>query len=86
MKVHGIEQISKKDIPLYYRNEYSGICRLDIMGDQQLVPIEFSVEIQPTGDRVIDVRFLEKIDYPLVPVIKALKETIRSMEKDGLLR
>lgn len=87
MIVHSIEQIIKKDIPLYYRNEYSGLAILESpQGERQEAAIEFSVEIQPTGDRVINVKVKERINYPLIPVIKVLKETILVMEKEGLLR
>ena len=86
MKVHGIEKLTKKDIPLYYRNEYAGLGDLEIMGDRRTVPLEFSVEIKPTGERTVDVKLLERIDYPLLPVIRALKEQILGMERDGKLR
>lgn len=86
MKVHGIVKLTKKDIPLYYRNEYSGQGDLEIMGSRVNIPMEFSVEIKPTGERVVDVRLLEKIDYPLLLVIKAVKEKIITMEKEGKLR
>ena len=86
MKVHGIENLVKKDIPLYYRNEYAGTGRLEFLGDTVLLPLEFSVEIKPTGERVVDVKVLDRIDYPLVPVLKAFKAAILSMEKSGQLR
>ncbi|MDF1569456.1 MAG: hypothetical protein RQ801_09470 [Spirochaetaceae bacterium] len=87
MKLHGIEQLTKKDIPLYYRNEYEGLGDLEfVLGDRRRVPLEFSVEIKPTGERVVNVRIRDRIDYPLLPVIRAIKAEVLIMEKDGKLR
>ena len=87
MKVHGVEQLIKKDIPLYYRNEYEALFFIEFpTGSREQIPIEFTIEIKPTGDRVIDVKIKERIDYPLLPVIRALKEKIRFLEENGDLR
>jgi hypothetical protein len=87
MKVHGIEQLTKKDIPLYYRNEYEGLGDLEYpTGERLRVPLEFTVEIKPTGERVIAVKLKERIDYPLLPVLRALKEKIKILESNGDLR
>jgi hypothetical protein len=87
MKLHGIDQLTKKDIPLYYRNEYEGLGDLEfVLGDRRRVPLEFSVEIKPTGERLVNVRIKDRIDYPLLPVIRAIKAEILIMEKDGKLR
>jgi len=87
MKVHGIDQLTKKDIPLYYRNEYEGLGDLEYpTGERLRVPLEFTVEIKPTGERVIAVKLKERIDYPLLPVLRALKERIKILESNGDLR
>ena len=87
MKVHGIEQLTKKDIPLYYRNEYEGLGDLEYSSGERLrVPLEFTVEIKPTGERIIAVKLKERIDYPLLPVLRALKEKIKILESNGDLR
>ena len=80
MIVHGIEQLTKKDIPLYYRNEYEGLGDLEFpLGERRRVPVEFSVEIKPDGQRIVVVKVKDRLDYPLMPVIRALKETILSL-------
>jgi len=55
-------------------------------GSRQQIPMEFVIEIKPTGERDIDVKLKERIDYPLVPVIRALKEKIKALEENGDLR
>jgi hypothetical protein len=87
MKVHGISQLKKKDTPLYYRNEYEGIGDLEFTsGIRREVPLQFTVEMLPTGERMVDVRLTDRIDYPLIPVIRALKDTISRLEQNGELR
>jgi len=87
MKVHSIGQLTKKDIPLYYRNEYEGLADIEFSaGSRRQIAMDFTVEIKPTGEREIDVKLKERIDYPLVPVIRALKDEIRKLEENGDLR
>lgn len=87
MIIHGIDQLTKKDIPLYYRNEYAGLGDMEFPGgERKSIPLEFTVEIKPTGERVIAVTLKDRIEYPLVPVIRELKNRIGELEKDGKLR
>jgi hypothetical protein len=87
MTVHKINNLKKKDIPLYYRNEYEGLGEIEISAGEFLtIPLEFTVEIKPTGERVVSVKVKQRIDYPLLPLIKAIKEKVIIMEKNGELR
>jgi len=87
MKVHSIDQLTRKDIPLYYRSEYEGIGNIEFStGEIRRVPLDFTVEIKPTGERVVAVKLKERINYPLLPIIRALKEKIKILEKNGELR
>jgi len=87
MIVHKINNLKKKDIPLYYRNEYEGLGEIEISSGEFLtVPLEFTVEIKPTGERVVSVKVKQRIDYPLLPLIKAIKEKVIIMERNGELR
>ncbi len=86
MKVHSIDQLIRKDTPLYYRNEYEGLGNLEFpTGERRRVPLEFTVEIKPTGERAVTVKLKERINYPLLPVIHALKEKIKILERSGEL-
>jgi len=86
MKLVSINNIEKKDVPLYYRNEYSADSDFILIGNNAVnIPIYFSIEMAPTGEKTIDIQFKKSIDYPLVPLLRTLKEKISSMEKKGLL-
>ncbi len=86
MKLISINNIEKKDVPLYYRNEYDAQSEFILIGERTVkFPIFFSVEMAPTGEKKIDIKIKKSIDYPIVPIIKTLKSEIISMEKKGLL-
>lgn len=85
MKVLEIRDVVRKDVPIYYRRVYSGAAHLELLGRNVVVGVEFSIEIKPTGAKEIGVKLLEDLDYPLVPVIKELKDFILAMERSGVL-
>ena len=86
MKLTQIENIVKKDVPLHYRNEYTATAVFDLAGGKSLSRrIEFVVEMSPIGSKDIRINFVDPIDYPLVPVLKSLKEEIQILDRKGSL-
>lgn len=86
MKLISINNIKKKDVPLYYRNEYTAESEFILIGENiVIIPINFSVEMAPTGEKNIDIKIKQSIDYPIVPILRSLKEEISSLEKKGKL-
>ena len=85
MKVITIKDIVRKDVPIYYRLLFTGVAVLQLTKDPKDYRIDFALEIKPTGQKEIAVTFLDEVDYPLLPVIKELKETINSMHENGAL-
>jgi len=86
MKLSQIENIIKKDIPLHYRNEYTANAVFDLAEGKTLSRrIEFVVEMSPIGSKDIRINFVDPIDYPLVPVLKSLKEEIHLLDRKGSL-
>ncbi|MDC7239556.1 MAG: hypothetical protein PQJ50_04270 [Spirochaetales bacterium] len=82
MKFLGMDQFEKKDTLIYYRHEYSGIARFALIGDKEAtVRFSSSIEIKPTGEREVNVELLDRIDYPVLPIIKSLKNEILAIEK-----
>ena len=86
MKVLGIKDIIRKDVPIYYRMFFSGCASLELL-NASLVErqIDFSIEIKPTGVKEILVTLADPVDYPLIPLIKALKTAIDDLDKNGKL-
>lgn len=86
MKLTQIADIVKKNVPLHYRNEYTANALFDSADGKSLSRrIEFIVEMSPIGAKDIRINFVDPIDYPLVPVLKSLKEEIQVLDRKGSL-
>ncbi|MBR6153911.1 MAG: hypothetical protein IKQ43_05690 [Treponema sp.] len=86
MKVKEINSISKEDGFIYYINRYRGNAVLEILAKEVSIPVSFSIEINPLGQKNIEVENLpSSLNYPVMPVKKSLKEFIDSMYTDGVL-
>ncbi len=86
MKVLELKNIEKKNIPLHYRNEFKGSAVFEYTHQkQEESPVEFTLEHSATGSVDISVRILKKLNYPLLPALKSLKDYIRDLEKQGKL-
>ncbi|MCL2068085.1 MAG: hypothetical protein FWG99_11570 [Treponema sp.] len=75
----------KKDVPIYYRKLYTGVAVVELMDGLKENRIDFAIESKPTGQKEISVSFLEKLDYPIVPLVKELKQLIARMDDGGEL-
>ena len=86
MKVIEIKDIIRKDVPIYYRMFFSGRASLELLNNNPVErQIDFSIEIKPTGVKEILVTLAEPVEYPLIPLIKALKAAIDELDKNGKL-
>ncbi|MBO4321020.1 MAG: hypothetical protein J5857_11205 [Treponema sp.] len=86
MKVKEINSISREDGYIYYINRYRGNAVLDILAKEVTVPVSFTIEINPLGQKNIEIESLpSSLNYPVMPVKKSLKEFIDSMYTEGVL-
>jgi len=85
MKIIEIKNIARKDVPIYYRRLYTGIAVLDLLNKEVELTLNFQIEHKPTGFTEINITSMDKVDYPLVPLQKELKQYIGSLDTDGKL-
>jgi hypothetical protein len=85
MKAISIKDMIRKDVPIYYRNLYTGVAVIELNKAQKDYRIDFSIEHKPTGQKEINVNFIDTIDYPLLPVNRELKNLINEMDNSGTL-
>jgi len=83
MKVVTIKDMIKKDVPIYYRLLYTGVAVIELNNGPCDFRIDFSIEIKPTGQREVNVSFIDTIDYPLIPVTRELKALITDLDNNG---
>jgi hypothetical protein len=82
MKIISIKDMIRKDVPIYYRKLYTGVAVIE-MDKQVDYRIDFSIEYKPTGQKEVNITFIDKVDYPLVPLNKELKNYIVELETAG---
>ena len=85
MKVINIKGIVRKDVPIYYRRLYSGIAVVELVNNSVEIPLDFQIEHKPTGQTEILITSMGKVDYPLVPLQKELKQFIGVLDSDRKL-
>ncbi|MDC7219628.1 MAG: hypothetical protein PQJ59_06785 [Spirochaetales bacterium] len=79
-------ELQKSDVPLYYiKKYYANACFEEEGNEPQCVPISFLVEMEPTGNKKINAKLKGDIDYPLLPLLKMLKEEIKVLDEKGKL-
>jgi hypothetical protein len=83
--VLAIDDIVRKENFIYYRREFSGKALYDLPGRKHTGQIEFVIETAPTGKKEIQIKLVDSVDYPLLPVMSTLKQYIMELDRDGRL-
>ncbi|WP_461257268.1 hypothetical protein [Treponema sp. R80B11-R83G3] len=85
MKIVTLKDMIRKDVPIYYRKLYTSVAVIELNNKHNDYRIDFSIEVKPTGQKDVNVTFIDAVDYPLVPVIRELKHYISELDSaDGL--
>ena len=85
MRIVEIKNMTRKEFPIYYRRFYAGIAVMELVNETVEVPLDFQIELKPTGSKEIAIVLSQKIDYPLVPIQKELKKFISVLDSTGKL-
>ena len=85
MKVLELRNIQQEEGYIYYRKKFFSTALIEIPQKNVELPFIFIIETEPTGKKTIDISLQSSIDYPILPIIKALKEKIYEYDKEGLL-
>jgi len=84
VKVTRIGNIELRDSPVKYRRVYTANAELAHAGsNEEVIPIEFTVEDTADRGKVLSVRFLDTPDYPLLPAQRAVREHLETLETRG---
>ncbi|MDR3131135.1 MAG: hypothetical protein LBU18_06265 [Treponema sp.] len=83
MKILQVKNIERKDVPIYYRRLFSGILVLELLNETVERAIDFTIETKPTGVRDILVTLAEPVDYPLIPLMKEVKQYLNELDDSG---
>jgi hypothetical protein len=83
MKIKQIKNIVRKDVPIYYRRLFMGTLEIELLGKNLERNIDFTIETMPTGLNQVSVAIAEPLDYPLVPLMRELKQFIADLDENG---
>jgi hypothetical protein len=83
MKIIQVKNIVRKDVPIYYRRLFSGSLEIELMGKNIERNIDFTIETLPTGMNAVSVTIAEPVDYPLIPLMRELKQFIATLDETG---
>lgn len=85
MTILALNDIIRKENFIYYRRGFTANALIELPGHQGVSQIEFTIETEPTGRKDIRVHLIDSIDYPLLPIVKQLKEYILGLDHEGRL-
>ena len=85
MRILGLHNIIREEGVIYYRKCFTANVEIELPLKTINPPISFTIEMSPLGEKDIKINFLESVDYPLLPIIKSLKEIIKQPDYEGKL-
>ena len=85
MRVVELNNIEREEGQIFYLRKYACDAVLEFPTSQESIHILFSIETNPFGQKDIKLTFPQQINYPLIPVKKALLEFIFTEELEGRL-
>jgi hypothetical protein len=85
MKVLELRELSKRDAPIHYLKEFTAVAVLESQQGRTEADIAFTLEHKALGPPEVTVRLMDPVDWPLLPVVRALRDHICELEKLGRL-
>ncbi len=85
MRVIELQNIEREEGKIFYLRKYTCDAILELPTSTDAVPINFNIETSPMGKKIIELSFPQPVNYPLIPVKKALLEYILTEELEGRL-
>jgi len=83
MRIAAIKNLSRKDVPIYYRRLFAGTLVIELLNNIIESHIDFIVETKPTGVNEVIIKQMDTVDYPLLPLTKEVKKFISMLDETG---
>ena len=85
MRILELKNLFREEGYIYYRRNFSGEAVIEVPGTTLYAPIDFCIETDPLGVRSIELSVASNVNYPLLPLKKALAAYILEEDKEGRL-
>lgn len=83
MQVKELKDLKRKETPLHYIREFNALAVLETAEGLREAALAFTVERKPIGPPDVSIRFLEEPDWPLLPLIRSVKDIVLGLDKSG---
>lgn len=86
MQVLKLDNVKKSEGVIYYRRQYTAEAEMELPNCMERLPVSFTIETGPLGDKQFNLEFdPHKVNYPYIPIKKALTEYILNIDQMGAL-
>lgn len=85
MNIRELKDITREEGCIYYMRKYTANAVFELPTETVTSPVSFSIETGPTGDRHISVKIQSAPNYPVLPLMTALKSYILKDDTEGRL-
>ncbi len=85
MKIEGLKDLQREEGQIFYLRKYKCKAVVNLPIAKEEVPIHFTIEMNPLGQKNIDLTIEKQINYPLLPLKKAITDFILTEELEGRL-
>lgn len=85
MKILDLKNLFREEGYIYYRRNFSGTADVEIPGQTLEADVDFCIETDPLGKKTVDIQFKKTLNYPILPIKKALKDYILKQDSEGKL-
>ena len=85
MRILELRNLNREEGYIYYRRNFTGTAVIEIPGSTLETPVSFCIEMNPFGAKTIEIDIENTLNYPVLPVKKALNDFILLQDAEGVL-
>lgn len=85
MKVVEIKDIQREEGHIFYIRKYTGDIYIELPTSTEHGAVKFSIEMDPFGRKKIDLLEYPHLNYPVLPLKRAIVDFIMKEETEGKL-
>jgi len=85
MKLLDLCNVTTADVTVYYRQVYQALAIFEINSREVSVPVDLTIDISPLGQKTMHVVLKDSVDYPIMPLIKAVRNRALEMYNSGYI-
>ncbi len=81
-----LRDVTRKESPISYRRSYTAEAVIETLATRRFSQkVTFTIEEDALGQRDVTVKLLGDIEYPLLPVLSALRDHVGTLDRSGKL-